>query len=130
MGPETGGLHLKQLFGAGQALQGVGAELPDLPTGLGEASFDQLSHRSGDDDLLAVGRGGDPRRPVDIEPHVATGPDPRGTGCALATAIACGLARGDDLHDAVANAIAWLDTARTHTLALDGHQLTPAGTSR
>jgi hydroxymethylpyrimidine/phosphomethylpyrimidine kinase len=57
-----------------------------------------------------------------------TGPDPRGTGCALATAIACGLALGDDLHDAVANAIAWLDHARAHTLALgsDGHQLSPS----
>jgi hydroxymethylpyrimidine kinase/phosphomethylpyrimidine kinase len=40
------------------------------------------------------------------------GPDPRGTGCALATAIACGLARGLSLEAAVGEAIAWLDRAR------------------
>ena len=58
------------------------------------------------------------------------GPDPRGTGCALATAIACGLARSHALHDAVVSAIAWLDRARLHTLPLDGDQLTSAGSSR
>nr|WP_255216180.1 bifunctional hydroxymethylpyrimidine kinase/phosphomethylpyrimidine kinase [Pseudenhygromyxa sp. WMMC2535] len=42
------------------------------------------------------------------------GPDPRGTGCALATAIACGLARGQAMTEAVAAAIAWLDAARRH----------------
>jgi hydroxymethylpyrimidine/phosphomethylpyrimidine kinase len=36
------------------------------------------------------------------------GKDPRGTGCALATAIAVGLARGQALPDAVAAAKAWL----------------------
>lgn len=36
------------------------------------------------------------------------GPSPRGTGCALATAIAVHLARGDRLGDAVAAAKAWL----------------------
>lgn len=40
------------------------------------------------------------------------GPDPRGTGCALASAIACELARGCELEDACARAIAWLDRAR------------------
>ena len=40
------------------------------------------------------------------------GPDPRGTGCALASAIACELARGSDLTLACARAIAWLDLAR------------------
>ncbi len=43
------------------------------------------------------------------------GPDPRGTGCALATAIACHLARGATLTDACTHAIAWLDDARTRT---------------
>ena len=40
------------------------------------------------------------------------GPDPRGTGCALASAIACELAFGRSLITAVAAAIAWLDGAR------------------
>ena len=40
---------------------------------------------------------------------------PRGTGCALASAIACGLARGSDLYHAVALAIAWLDDIRHNT---------------
>jgi hydroxymethylpyrimidine/phosphomethylpyrimidine kinase len=40
------------------------------------------------------------------------GPDPRGTGCALATAIASELARGRSLTTAVAAGIAWLDGAR------------------
>ncbi len=44
------------------------------------------------------------------------GPDPRGTGCALATAIACGMAGGVPLVDACGAAIAWLDEARTHTI--------------
>ena len=48
----------------------------------------------------------------------AAGPDPRGTGCALATAIAAALAGGDDLHAAVASAIAWLDDARTRARAV------------
>ncbi|MBX7078800.1 MAG: bifunctional hydroxymethylpyrimidine kinase/phosphomethylpyrimidine kinase [Nannocystaceae bacterium] len=45
------------------------------------------------------------------------GADPRGTGCALATAIACGLAQGTSLREACARAIAWLDDARTHVVA-------------
>jgi len=36
------------------------------------------------------------------------GPSPRGTGCALATAIALGLARGSSLEDAVDAAKSWL----------------------
>lgn len=44
-------------------------------------------------------------------PRVA-GPDPRGTGCALASAIACELAHGRSLLTAVAAGVAWLDGAR------------------
>lgn len=40
------------------------------------------------------------------------GPDVRGTGCALATAIACGLASKREVPSAIARAIAWLDRAR------------------
>ncbi|HEY0715023.1 MAG TPA: PfkB family carbohydrate kinase [Polyangia bacterium] len=39
------------------------------------------------------------------------GPSPRGTGCALATAIAAGLARGEPLENAVAAAKTWLHQA-------------------
>jgi hydroxymethylpyrimidine/phosphomethylpyrimidine kinase len=75
--------------------------------------------------LLKDGHGGDPLRVCDHlvhgpERHELSrprqdGPDPRGTGCALATAIAAGLARGADVPVAVAAAIAWLDAARTRT---------------
>lgn len=44
-------------------------------------------------------------------PRVA-GPDPRGTGCALASAIAAELARARSLRAAVVSAVAWLDGAR------------------
>jgi hydroxymethylpyrimidine/phosphomethylpyrimidine kinase len=64
----------------------------------------------------------DPEVVVDVLVHAgqshrferprALGPDPRGTGCALSTAITAALATGDDLHTAVASAIAWLDRAR------------------
>lgn len=41
-----------------------------------------------------------------------SGPDPRGTGCALASAIAAELALGRSLITAVAAGIAWLDGVR------------------
>lgn len=46
------------------------------------------------------------------------GPDPRGTGCALATAIACGLAQGQTLLLAVQRAVQWLDQERTKATRL------------
>jgi hydroxymethylpyrimidine/phosphomethylpyrimidine kinase len=52
--------------------------------------------------------------------------DPRGTGCALATAIACGLGRGEALVEACAGAIAWLDRARLQcTTGPDGRPHLP-----
>jgi hydroxymethylpyrimidine/phosphomethylpyrimidine kinase len=48
-----------------------------------------------------------------FERPLVAGPDPRGTGCALATAIACGLAQGRHALAAISAAIAWLDVART-----------------
>jgi hydroxymethylpyrimidine/phosphomethylpyrimidine kinase len=49
------------------------------------------------------------------------GPDPRGTGCALASAIACELARRLEPGVACARAIAWLDQARARlVLGPDG----------
>jgi hydroxymethylpyrimidine/phosphomethylpyrimidine kinase len=73
--------------------------------------------------LLKDGHGTDPTRVTDrlirgaqvlehARPRVP-GPDPRGTGCALATAIAVRLAVGAALDHAVTEAIAWLDVART-----------------
>jgi hydroxymethylpyrimidine/phosphomethylpyrimidine kinase len=50
-------------------------------------------------------------------PRVA-GPVPRGTGCALATAIAVELGRGSDLPSAVETAGAWL--AGAIAAAVDG----------
>lgn len=47
-----------------------------------------------------------------VERPRLSGPDPRGTGCALASAIAAELARGRSLGTAVVAAIAWLDGAR------------------
>lgn len=53
-------------------------------------------------------------------PRVA-GPDPRGTGCALASAIACGLAQGRHMLAAISAAVAWLDVARTRCVpGIDG----------
>lgn len=72
--------------------------------------------------LLKDGHGSDPERVVDrlvrgsqvlryARPRVP-GPDVRGTGCALATAIAARLAQGTRLELAIAEAVAWLDRAR------------------
>ncbi len=77
--------------------------------------------------LLKDGHGDDPEVVRDriwlsgqvhtfARPRVA-GPDPRGTGCALATAIACGLAQGQPPLAAIAGAIAWLDAARARWVA-------------
>jgi len=53
------------------------------------------------------------------------GPEIRGTGCALATAIAAFGATGHELRQAVAEAIAWLDAQRPRAVAVgrDGHVL-------
>jgi hydroxymethylpyrimidine/phosphomethylpyrimidine kinase len=52
------------------------------------------------------------------------GPDPRGAGGALASAIACELAHGRSMITAVAAAVAWLDGARRRlNRTLDGWHL-------
>lgn len=49
------------------------------------------------------------------------GPDPRGTGCALATRISCELLYKQPLITAIETAIAWLDRARQHCgIGVDG----------
>jgi hydroxymethylpyrimidine/phosphomethylpyrimidine kinase len=61
-------------------------------------------HLAGDaTDVLARGVA----QRIFVHPRIA-GPSPRGTGCALATAIGVGLARGQDLEVAVAAAKTWL----------------------
>lgn len=74
--------------------------------------------------LLKDGHGTDPARVSDrlVQAGGVTmltrprreGPDPRGTGCALATAIAVHMARGEPVEAAVRRSIAWLDRARQH----------------
>jgi len=54
----------------------------------------------------------------DFESLRRTGPAPRGTGCALAAAIAAGLLRDLDPRAAIARARRWLDRARAEALAL------------
>jgi len=100
------------------ALAGAEPDDPDLLARLAE-------RLGGPALLLKDGHGGDPERVRDRlwsdgVVHTFTrlrqpGPDPRGTGCALATAIACGLARGRPLLHAVAAGITWLDAVRTWT---------------
>lgn len=74
--------------------------------------------------LLKGGHGTDPVRVTDrfargdgvtrlTRPRLE-GPDPRGTGCALATAIAVHLARGAPVETAVREAVSWLDRVRQH----------------
>ena len=97
-------------------LSGLSADDPRLVDALAERWPDAWV-------LLKDGHGGDPDEVCD---HLAyggerhrfararrPGPDPRGTGCALATAIAAGLASRLSVHEAVRDAIAWLDVERT-----------------
>jgi len=100
------------------ALAGVAADDPDLLARLA----DRLA---GPALLLKDGHGDDSKRVRDrlwisgvvysLARPRQPGPDPRGTGCALATAIACGLARGRPLRHAVAVGVAWLDAVRGWT---------------
>jgi hydroxymethylpyrimidine/phosphomethylpyrimidine kinase len=54
-------------------------------------------------------------RVIDFERARVEGPDPRGTGCALATAIALRCASGFSVAQGCEAAIDWLDDARRHT---------------
>ncbi|HEY0707854.1 MAG TPA: bifunctional hydroxymethylpyrimidine kinase/phosphomethylpyrimidine kinase, partial [Polyangia bacterium] len=48
---------------------------------------------------------------------------PRGTGCALATAIAVGLARGEVLADAIAAGKTWLHEAIARATVRGGQRV-------
>ena len=65
-------------------------------------------------DVLVAG-GESPRR---FAASRVTGPDVRGTGCALATAVAVGLGRGLPLEDAVTEAKRWLHGALARAVAV------------
>lgn len=70
-------------------------------------------------------------RSIVIERPRVTGPDPRGTGCALATAIAAGLARGTALVQAVRESVDWLDRERANwTIGPDGRPHLPDARDR
>lgn len=96
---------------AGRALCGAGAQAVLIKGG----------HWAGPeavDVLVAAGR----RTPVERQfsgPRLA-GPPVRGTGCALATAIAVGLSRGLSLASAIAGAKDWLAGALAHPLKAGG----------
>ena len=67
--------ELVQALGSDQVLQTVLAEVAD-----GRVRLEEPTRRLGEDDLPAVGRRGDPRRAVDVDPHVALVRDDRLAG--------------------------------------------------
>jgi hydroxymethylpyrimidine/phosphomethylpyrimidine kinase len=79
---------------AGVAMLCKGEPVPDRP----DRIRDRLRHSDGSE--------------LWFERPRLTGADPRGTGCALASAIACELALGRSLVTAVVSGIAWLDGTR------------------
>jgi hydroxymethylpyrimidine/phosphomethylpyrimidine kinase len=100
------------------------AALLDEPVALSESAIVSQAKR-----LLAMGcravliKGGHGQGPDSIDylvdgngiialaaPRVAT-KNTHGTGCSLSSAIACGLARGDDIETAVRSAKAWVSAA-------------------
>jgi hydroxymethylpyrimidine/phosphomethylpyrimidine kinase len=87
--------------------------------------------------LLKGGHAGDPDCVIDrlwsrgsvrelLRPR-SPGPDPRGTGCALATAIACGLGQAMPLEQAVEHGVTWLDEVRTRAVRRNGAIHLPIG---
>jgi hydroxymethylpyrimidine/phosphomethylpyrimidine kinase len=98
-------------------LTGLDADDPTLP----EAVESRVAPAAV---LLKGGHDRDPARVIDrlrSSGHVSAferprtpGPEVRGTGCALATAIACALAGGASLEAAVGQSIGWLDEQREH----------------
>ncbi len=119
LGPQIGRWLITPNRAEAAALAGVAADDPDLLV--------RLAERLAGPALLLKDGGSRPDS-TRVRDHlwsagvVSTlsrprqpGADPRGTGCALATAIACGLARGRSLRQAVAAGVAWLDAVRGWT---------------
>jgi hydroxymethylpyrimidine/phosphomethylpyrimidine kinase len=96
-------------------LAGLDADDPMLPEALGSRFAPTAV-------LLKGGHGRDSARVIDrlyrsgpvsvFERPRKPGPEVRGTGCALATAITCALAGGASVEAAVGHSIAWLDEQR------------------
>ncbi len=76
-------------------------------------------HLAGDQavDILIVREAGGQVRERRFTAPRLSGPSVRGTGCALATAIAVGLARGMELEPAISDAKAWLGAALARPVA-------------
>lgn len=91
-----------------------GAALIEMCARLGAGAV-LMKDVPGADDAWVVDRLVSGGRCVEFRRPRRAGPDPRGTGCALATAIACAMATGHGIEDACGSAIAWLDVARTRT---------------
>jgi hydroxymethylpyrimidine/phosphomethylpyrimidine kinase len=111
------------------------AALLDEPVAASEAAIERQGQR-----LLAMGcgavliKGGHGQGPESIDylvsgngvialaaPRIAT-KNTHGTGCSLSSAIAAGLARGEDMETAVRNAKAWISAAIAAADRLDvGH---------
>ncbi|MCA9715814.1 MAG: bifunctional hydroxymethylpyrimidine kinase/phosphomethylpyrimidine kinase [Myxococcales bacterium] len=117
----AGGLLVTPNLSEARALLGVSS------ASFGDDALARLSEALGGASVLVKdGHGEDAERVRDRLWHAGAvleldrprtpGPDPRGTGCALATAIACGLALGASLPDAVAAAVRWLDRARVRSV--------------
>ncbi|MGN0287076.1 MAG: hydroxymethylpyrimidine/phosphomethylpyrimidine kinase [Atopobiaceae bacterium] len=72
-----------------------------LAAQLGSSALLKAGHAAGDaDDILALATDGAPLEVVALQGERLPGAAAHGTGCALSSAIACGLARGLDLADA------------------------------
>jgi hydroxymethylpyrimidine/phosphomethylpyrimidine kinase len=84
-------------------------------------------HRAGVTAVLVKGGhvGSDPDAADTITDVLVTGPSPRGTGCALSSAIAVELARGRDLEDAIESATAWLAQQIARAVDVDGERRLP-----
>ena len=74
-------------------------------------------HLEGLDVVDVLVRGGEARR---FQARRVPGPSVRGTGCALATAIAVGLGRGLALEIAVSDAKRWLTSTLEHPVSVRG----------
>jgi hydroxymethylpyrimidine/phosphomethylpyrimidine kinase len=98
-------------------LDGARAAAADLRQGGARAVLVKGGHLAGDEAIdLLVDDAGEARFPAPRVP----GKDPRGTGCALATAIAVELGRGRPLRAAVGSAKAWLHARIAAAVERDG----------
>ena len=107
-------LNVSDMARAAAALQAAGVSAVLVKGGhLGAGSAAPVT------DLLATAQG--QRRYERPRVH-QDGPGPRGTGCALATAIAVALAHGDALETAIERATGWLAERIARSADIDGQR--------